>query len=72
MIIGVLKEPLGENRVSLLPEQASVLVRQGNIVWLEKNAGANAFSPDDAYSSGEVLIQDRSTILAKADIILCY
>jgi H+-translocating NAD(P) transhydrogenase subunit alpha len=72
MIIGVLKEPLGENRVSLLPEQASVLVRQGNIVWLEKNAGANAFATDDAYSLAEVLIQDRSTVLAEADIILCY
>ncbi len=72
MIIGVLKEPLGENRVSLLPEQASLLVRQGNIVWLEKNAGANAFATDDAYCLAEVLIQDRTKVLAEADIILCY
>jgi len=29
MIIGILKEPAGENRVAMLPEQLAALVKQG-------------------------------------------
>lgn len=72
MIIGILKEAQGENRVSLLPDQAGVLVRQGNILWVEKNAGVNAFASDDEYINAGVFIQHRTTLLAGAEIILSH
>ncbi len=72
MIIGILKEQLGENRVSLLPEQAEVLIKNGNQVWIEKGAGEAAYATDEAYLACQVIIQQREKILQEADILLCY
>lgn len=43
MIIGVLKEPASEARVSLSPETVAALVKKGCDILVEMNAGANAF-----------------------------
>ncbi len=49
MTIGILKEPEGENRVSLLPEQAEVLLKKKVNVLLENGAGNNAYANDESY-----------------------
>ena len=44
MKIGVLKEPLPETRVSLLPEHVSILQKWNVDILVESNAGENAFA----------------------------
>ena len=51
MIAGILKEPPGENRVSLLPEQAEILINKKVKVLVETGAGETAFAGDALYSS---------------------
>ena len=68
--IGILKEPAHENRVSLLPEQASVLIKKGIIVYLEKEAGAKAAASDHAYQAAGVMLAERKEVIDHADVIL--
>ncbi len=70
MIIGILKEPAFESRVSLLAEQASVLVKKEINVWIEPDAGAKAFCRDEEYTRSGALIKSREEIFATADIVL--
>ncbi len=72
MIIGILKEQEGEKRVSILPEQAEVLIKNGNTVWLESGAGEAAFASDTAYLQKQVSIEPREKILQQADVLLAY
>ena len=62
MIIGILKEPIGENRVAMLPEQLAVLVKQGIEVMVEVDAGIRAFANNDSYSAVGATITDRNTL----------
>ena len=68
--IGILKEPAHENRVSLLPEQVTSLVKKGIVVCVEKGAGARAFASDNAYQSAGAILEDRQTIISDADVLL--
>jgi NAD(P) transhydrogenase subunit alpha len=70
MIIGVLKEPSPETRVSLVPEIVSGFTKKGLKVWVEAGAGTAAFCSDDSYLQAGALIEERSRITASADIIL--
>jgi NAD(P) transhydrogenase subunit alpha len=70
MIVGVLKEPAYESRVSLLAESAAVLVKRKLDVWVESSAGEKAFCPDPAYSSAGARLVPRDEILASADLLL--
>ncbi len=70
MIVGILKEPKGENRVSLLPEQADVFIRKNVSVSLETGAGDGAFAGDELYAAKNVTIASREEVLRSADIIL--
>ena len=70
MIVGILKEPQGEKRVSLLPEQAEVLIKKNVQVILEAGAGAHAFAADDLYKAKNVTVAHREEVLRSADIIL--
>ena len=49
MIIGVLKEPTPETRVSLLPEHIVLLKKWKVDVLIESNAGLTAFAEDEKY-----------------------
>jgi len=71
MTIAILKEPVNEKRVSLLPEAAATLTKQNSIVQVEKDAGRNAYASDDLYQAQNISISHRSDILKAADIILC-
>jgi NAD(P) transhydrogenase subunit alpha len=72
MIIGILKEPAGENRVSMLPEQLASLVKLGIQVMVEKDAGVNAFVNNETYLTAGALIHDRKTVIQSANILLSY
>ena len=70
MIIGILKEPSPETRVSLLPEHIATLKKWNVSVLLETGAGVTAFSNDDKYSEQGVRIADRKEVLSTADVLL--
>jgi len=63
MIVGVAKEVKDrENRVSLTPEGAEKLVKAGNKVLVEKNAGLNSgFSDDEYKSSGAKIVSTEES-----------
>ncbi|HTJ12724.1 MAG TPA: NAD(P) transhydrogenase subunit alpha [Dinghuibacter sp.] len=69
MTIGVLKEPSGENRVSLLPEQVSTLCAKGTTIWVENGAGLPAYALDASYTVAGASLRDRTGIL-EADVLL--
>lgn len=72
MIIGILKEPAGENRVAMLPEQLATLVKQGIQIMVEEDAGARSFANNDSYKNAGANITDRNTVLSSANILLSY
>ncbi len=70
MIIGVLKEPSPETRVSILPEHLATLKKWNVSVLVEHNAGATAFAADEKYTEAGATIGNRAEVLSKSDIIL--
>jgi NAD(P) transhydrogenase subunit alpha len=70
MIIGVLKEPAFESRISLVPETAAAFVRKGQQVLVESGAGVSAFCSDDDYRQAGARVSGRADILQQADVIL--
>ncbi|HEX6847708.1 MAG TPA: NAD(P) transhydrogenase subunit alpha [Chitinophagaceae bacterium] len=70
MIVGILKEPSFDNRVSLLAESATVLIKKGITVWTEHNAGENAFCFNKEYEEAGAVIKSPAEILSNADIVL--
>ncbi|MBL7700422.1 MAG: NAD(P)(+) transhydrogenase (Re/Si-specific) subunit alpha, partial [Chitinophagaceae bacterium] len=70
MVIGVLKEPSFETRVSLLPDATATLTKKGITVIVEDGAGEKAFSNNDDYTKSGAKIGSASAILQTADIIL--
>lgn len=70
MIIGVLQEPAGDSRVSLLPEHIPVLKKWNVDVIIEQGAGQKAFASDDAYMQAGAGIASRNEVLLKADLLL--
>ncbi|MBS1661285.1 MAG: NAD(P)(+) transhydrogenase (Re/Si-specific) subunit alpha, partial [Bacteroidetes bacterium] len=70
MIVGVLREPSYESRVSLLAEGAAVLVKRKLEVWVQAGAGLGAFCADAAYSGVGAQVKSREEILEKADLLL--
>lgn len=70
MIIGVLKEPSPETRVSLLPEHIATLKKWNVDVVVESNAGINAFATNEKYTEAGAKVISRNEVLQTADIIL--
>jgi len=70
MIIGVLKEPSPETRVSLLPEHLATLKKLNTNVIIETDAGVNAFANNEKYSEAGARVVTRQEVLQAADIIL--
>ena len=70
MILAVLKEKTGENRVSLVPEVVKQLVQQHVEVWVEEGAGLGAFYADAMFTEAGALIKPRGELLQKADLLL--
>lgn len=70
MVVGVLKEPSFESRVSLLPESVSTLTKKGIEVYIETGAGERSFSNDESYAKSGAIIASRADILKSADVVL--
>ena len=70
MTIGVLKEPLAETRVSLLPEHIGILKKLNVDVLVENNAGEKAFASNEKYVEAGATIATREEVIAKSEIVL--
>lgn len=70
MIIGVLKEPSPETRVSLLPEHLSILKKLNVEILIENSAGEKSFASDDKYTEAGGSVTSRVDVLKKSDLIL--
>ena len=70
MIIGVLKEPHPETRVSLLPEHVAILKKWNVDVCIENGAGTLAIADDEAYAKAGATLMTRDELLQNALLIL--
>ena len=70
MIIGILREPSIETRVSLIPEHIKVLTKQNIQVLVEHDCGILAFAPDNLYKEQGAELSTRDEILKNADVLL--
>jgi NAD(P) transhydrogenase subunit alpha len=70
MTLGILKEPVPETRVSLLPEAAASLTKQNITIQVEKRAGEKAYALDKSYQEKNINVAERSVILSASEIIL--
>lgn len=70
MVIGVLKEPAFDKRVSVLPEHIASLKKTGCEVIIESGAGANAFFKNEDYLNAGASISERNDVIAESDVIL--
>lgn len=72
MIIGVAKEiKNNENRVGLTPGGASVLIKYGHDVLVEKSAGLGSGFEDEQYINvGSKIIEDKKELFDRSDIIV--
>jgi NAD(P) transhydrogenase subunit alpha len=70
MIIGVLREPDGENRVVITPEVVDMLAKLKTEILVEKGAGIRATISDDDYEAAGAKIKSRKDVLKDSDLIL--
>ncbi|HEV8080902.1 MAG TPA: NAD(P)(+) transhydrogenase (Re/Si-specific) subunit alpha, partial [Chitinophagaceae bacterium] len=70
MIIGVLKEPLPETRISLLPEHLATLKNWNVDIVVETDAGITAFATDEKYIDAGARVVTREEVLQTSDVIL--
>jgi len=70
MIIGVLKEPHPETRVSLLPEHVATLKKWNVDVCIENGAGTLAFADDESYAKAGAKLMSREDVLQNAAVVL--
>lgn len=69
MIIGVLREPATENRVSLLPEAVAALVKKGHTVRVQAGAGDRAFATDADYQAAGATLTEAAGVL-QSEVVL--
>lgn len=72
MVIAIPKEVLpGENRVSIVPDVASKLIKKGFTIHVEAGAGKNAGFTDEKYSeAGAKVISSLEELYSSADLVL--
>lgn len=70
MIIGLLKEPSPETRVSLLADAVATLTKKGITVQVERGAGEKAYCSDADYEKAGAQLKSRNEVCQGADIIL--
>lgn len=70
MIIGLLKEPEFENRVAMLPESVSTLVKMNVTMLVEKGAGERAFASDEDYQKVGAKVDSKVNVIKNADLVL--
>lgn len=70
MIVGILKEPQTETRVSLLPEAVSNLTKKGIKVYVESGAGNAAFATDADYEAAGATLANREEVMRESGVVL--
>ena len=70
MKLGVLREGGTENRVALLPENISTLVKKKITVLIESDAGTSSCASNEEYVEAGAAIQTREYILKESDLVL--
>ncbi|HVF95669.1 MAG TPA: hypothetical protein VM871_00025, partial [Flavisolibacter sp.] len=70
MIVGILKEPTYETRVSLLPEGVAALTKKGIQVQVESGAGIRSSATDTDYVKGGATIASVNEVIAGSDVLL--
>lgn len=70
MIIGILKEKSGENRVALLPDAVDTLIKQKVDVLVESGAGNNSHASDEQYANFGAKVSSRAEIIKNAELII--
>lgn len=70
MIIGILREPSSETRVSLMPEHIPSIKKHKIDLIAEHGCGIKAFAPDNVYEDHGLVFKNRNEVLKQADIIL--
>lgn len=70
MIIGVLKEPESDNRISLLPEAAKILDKLKVKMLVESGAGISAMATDEDYVTAGAKIDNRQNVISGCDVLL--
>jgi H+-translocating NAD(P) transhydrogenase subunit alpha len=72
MKIAVIKETSpGEQRVALIPDVVSRLVKQGLEIWIEVGAGEKSFWSNEAYTqAGAEIVTDTDRLWSEADVVL--
>ena len=71
MVIGILKESVGENRVALIPEHIAALKKLKTEVVFEPNAGQSATVPDNLFEQADAVKESREEVIKKADLLVC-
>ncbi len=69
MTIGVLREGEGENRVVLLPEHVTSLVKKSINVLVEQDAGKSSYASDQEYKDAGATVESRTEVLKGAEVI---
>ena len=69
MKLGVLKEPSGENRVSIIPASVKKLIKAGFDVIVENGAGILSYHGDEEYRTAGATISDKTSVLS-SDLII--
>lgn len=70
MIVGILKEPEIETRVSLLPEAVLQLTKKGIAVSVERAAGVRSSASDGEYEKAGATLSTAEEITSSATILL--
>jgi NAD(P) transhydrogenase subunit alpha len=70
MHIGIMKEPSGETRVSLLPEAVATLIGKGHTIFVETGAGNLAFASDDEYIKAGATVTNAESVIESSEILL--
>ena len=69
MKLGVLKEPAGENRVSIVPNSFKKLDKLGFEITVESGAGEISHYSDNEYQSAGFTVSDKTEVL-ESDIVV--
>jgi len=70
MIIGLIKEPAHETRVSLLPEAVATLTKKGITVLVEENAGEKAYCSNADYEKAGASVKSRVDVITGSQVLL--
>jgi H+-translocating NAD(P) transhydrogenase subunit alpha len=71
MIVGILKEPQFETRVSLLPEAVAQLTKKGHSIIIERGAGTRAAATDNDYEKAGAKLASAEEVVTSSEVILC-